>query len=131
MNFNCVFVKNRKKIQKYIKLNSVKNKVIVDVKKMIDEHSIDIKNKNSQNYLKTLIYQKLQQGEEKNKEVYYIPHLHKDFSVNNLLNIKKILKEEQEVKLLVFFKEFENDRLFVDILENLTHFSKITILEDY
>ena len=35
MNFFCVYVKTRKKMDKYIKVNKVKNKYIIDIKKII------------------------------------------------------------------------------------------------
>ena len=36
MNFFCVYVKTRKKMDKYIKVNRVKNKYIIDIKKIIE-----------------------------------------------------------------------------------------------
>ena len=40
MNFFCVYVKTRKKMDKYIKINKVKNKYIIDIKK-IEQQLID------------------------------------------------------------------------------------------
>ena len=40
MQFFCVFVRTKKKFDKYIKVNAIKNKYIIDIKKIIDEEEI-------------------------------------------------------------------------------------------
>ena len=37
MNFFCVYVRTRKKFDKFIKVNKIKNKYIIDIKKIIEE----------------------------------------------------------------------------------------------
>ena len=41
MEFYCVYVKTRKKLDKYVKVNRIKNKYIVDIKKILEEEEID------------------------------------------------------------------------------------------
>ena len=43
MEFFCVYVKTRKKIDKYLKVNSIKNKYIIDLRKIQSEEDLDIK----------------------------------------------------------------------------------------
>ena len=89
MEFFCVYVKTRKKLDKYVKVNRIRNKYIIDIKKILEEEEIDY-NKD-RTYLKILVNQKIQIAIEKNKDVYYIPDFDSMFSVEKLLNIKKIL----------------------------------------
>ena len=41
MEFYIVFVKNRKKLDKYIKINKVRNKTIIDIKQQLDDHGLE------------------------------------------------------------------------------------------
>ena len=52
MNFFCVYVKTRKKFDKFIKVNRVKNKYIIDIKKIIEEEEVQFKE--DKTYLKIL-----------------------------------------------------------------------------
>ena len=71
MDFFCVYVKNRKKLDKYVKVNRIRNKYIIDIKKIIEEEDISFDNERT--YLKIIIFQKIQQAIDKNKDIYYIP----------------------------------------------------------
>ena len=93
MNFFCVYVKTRKKMDKYIKVNRVKNKYIIDIKKIIEEE--ELSPSDDKIYLKILIFQKIQQAIDKKKDIYYIPDFDNDFSIEKLLNLKKIDTEER------------------------------------
>ncbi len=86
MEFFCVYSKTRKKVDKFIKVNRIKNKYIIDIKKIIEEEEIDIDDKM---YLKVLIFQKIQQAIDKKKDIYYIPDFDEEFSIEKLLNLKK------------------------------------------
>ena len=68
MDFFCVYVKNRKKLDKYVKVNRIRNKYIIDIKKIIEEEDISFDNERT--YLKIIIFQKIQQAIDKNKDRY-------------------------------------------------------------
>ena len=130
MRFFCVYVKSRKKLDKMIKVNHIKNKYIIDLKKIQEEEEIEMDKEKT--YLKILIFNKIQQAMEKKKDIYYIPDFDSDFSIEKLLNIKKILGEDNEFSVLIFYNEFRKDQqLLDDVLGNLTKFDSSTIIRDY
>jgi len=130
MEFYCVYVKTRKKLDKYVKVNRIKNKYIVDIKKILEEEEIDFDK--DRTYLKILVNQKIQIAIEKNKDIYYVPDFEHDFSIEKLLNIKRLLGEENNFNILVFFNDFrkEND-LLDDVFTNLSKFTNSQIIRDY
>ena len=65
MDFFCVYVKTRKKLDKYIKVNRIRNKYIIDIKKIMEEEEISFDKEKT--YLKIIIFQKIQQAIDKNK----------------------------------------------------------------
>jgi hypothetical protein len=130
MDFFCVYVKTRKKLDKYIKVNKIRNKYIIDIKKIIEEEEISFDKEKT--YLKIIIYQKIQQAIEKNKDIYYIPDFDMEFSIEKLLNLRKILGDENTFNVLIFYNEFrKNSEILGDVLENLTKFSASQIIRDY
>lgn len=129
VNFFVVYVKNPKKFQKYVKLNSIKNKYILDIKKISQEEDIDLTGDNR--YLKIIVLNKIQQAISKNKDIYYIPDFDSEFSIEKLMNLRKLLKENN-FNVLVFYNEFIKDGLILDdVMENLSEFSNSQILMDY
>jgi hypothetical protein len=130
MKFFCVYVKSRKKLDKMIKVNHVKNKYIIDIKKIQEEEEVTLDKEKT--YLKILIFQKIQQAMEKKKDIYYIPDFDSDFSIERLLNIKKILGDDNEFNVLIFYNEFRKDQIILDdVLDNLSKFSSSQIIRDY
>ena len=129
MNFFCVYVKTRKKMDKYIKVNRVKNKYIIDIKKIIEEE--ELSPSDDKIYLKILIFQKIQQAIDKKKDIYYIPDFDNDFSIEKLLNLKKILGEN-DFNVLIFYNEFrKTPEVIDDVFSNLSKFSNSQIIRDY
>ena len=129
MNFFCVYVKSRKKLDKYIKVNNIRNKYIIDIKRILEEEDITFDKEKT--YLKIIIFQKIQQAIDKNKDIYYIPDFESEFSMEKLLNIRKILGDNS-FNILVFYNEFRKDPEIVDeVLENLSKFSSSQIIRDY
>ena len=130
MEFYCVYVKTRKKLDKYVKVNRIKNKYIIDIKKILEEEEIDYDK--DRTYLKILINQKIQIAIEKGKDVYYVPNFDHDFSIEKLLNIKKLLGGDNNFNVLIFFNDFrkEND-ILGDVMDNLPKFSNSQIIRDY
>lgn len=129
MNFFCVYCRTRKKFDKFIKINRIRNKYIIDIKKIVDEEEVDFNG--DKTYLKILIFNKIQQAIDKKKDIYYIPDFDKDFSIEKLLNLKKILAEN-DFNVLVFYNEFrKNPEIMDDVLSNLSKFSSSQIIRDY
>ena len=129
MEFFCVYVKNRKKIDKYLKVNNIKNKYIIDLKKIQAEEGLDFNE--DRTYLKILLFNKITQAIEKNKTIYYIPDFDNEFSIEKLLNLKKILGNG-DFNVLVFYNEFRKEnKILNDVLENLSKFSNSQIIRDY
>ena len=130
MEFYCVYVKTRKKLDKYVKVNRIKNKYIVDIKKILEEEEIDFDK--DRTYLKILVNQKIQIAIEKDKDIYYVPDFEHNFSIEKLLNIKKILGEENNFNILIFFNDFRKDNdILDDVLGNLSKFNHSQIIRDY
>jgi hypothetical protein len=129
MNFFCVYVKTRKKMDKYIKVNKVKNKYIIDIKKIIEEE--ELSHSEDKTYLKVIIFNKIQQAIDKKKDIYYIPDFDNEFSIEKLLNLKKILGDN-DFNVLVFYNEFrKNPEIIDDVFNNLSKFSNSQIIRDY
>lgn len=129
MTFFCVYCKTRKKFDKYIKVNRIKNKYIIDIKKIIEEEEVNFKN--DKTYLKILIFNKIQQAIERKKDIYYIPDFDNEFSIDKLLNLKKILGENS-FNVLIFYNEFRKNQEIVDsVFSNLTKFDNSQIIRDY
>lgn len=129
MNFFCVYVKTRKKMDKYIKVNKVKNKYIIDIKKIIEEE--ELSHSEDKTYLKVIIFNKIQQAIDKKKDIYYIPDFDNEFSIEKLLNLKKILGDN-DFNVLVFYNEFrKNPEIIDDVFSNLSKFSNSQIIRDY
>ena len=129
MEFFCVYVKTRKKFDKYVKINRIKNKYIIDIKKIVDEEEVSFND--DRTYLKILIFNKIQQAIDKKKDIYYIPDFDNEFSIEKLLNLKKILGENN-FNVLIFYNEFrKNPEIVEDVFSNLSKFSASQIIRDY
>ena len=129
MEFFCVYCKTRKKVDKFIKVNRIKNKYIIDIKKIMEEEEVSFAD--DKMYLKVLIFQKIQQAIDKKKDIYYIPDFENEFSIEKLLNLKKILGENN-FNVLIFYNEFrKNPEIIDDVFSNLSKFSNSQIIRDY
>lgn len=129
MNFFCVYCKTRKKFDKYVKVNKIKNKYIIDIRRIVEEEEVDFDD--DRTYLKVLIFNKIQQAVDRKKDIYYIPDFDKDFSIEKLLNLKKILGDNN-FNVLIFYNEFRKNQEIVDeVFSNLSKFSNSQIIRDY
>jgi len=134
MEFFCVYVRTRKKLDKYMKSNKIKNKYVVDIKKIFEE---DISTEtasfeSAKPYLKILVHKKIQEAIEKNKDVYYVPDFEQNFSIEKLLNIRQLLGMSNNFNILVFYNDFRKDKKILDdVNENLTKFSNSLIIKDF
>jgi hypothetical protein len=128
INFCVVYTRTRKKVDKFFKVNQIKNKYVLDIKKMMDD---EVEHKEDIMFLKILILNKIQLAMEKGKDIYYIPNFDDEFSIDKLLNLKKILSNNN-FNILVFYDEFKKHPQFLDeALENLTKFTYSQIIRDY
>ena len=133
MEFYIVFVKNKKKLDKYIKVNKIRNKAIIDIKQQLEDHGLEDVTE-WRDYFNLMIYTKIRQALNKNKDVYYIPNLNKinNLEIDEILQIKENLKEEINFNLLFFFEDFkENEKLNTNLLSSISLFDAIQIIKDY
>jgi len=116
---------------KYIKVNRIRNKVIIDIKTALEEN--EITDEKFSDYFNLLIYTRIVQALNKEKDVYYIPNFtNKKFDVKEIFKIKKILKDGTLFNILMFFDEFKDDVRFQnEVLTNITIFDKSQIIKDY
>ncbi len=129
MNFFCVYVRTRKKLDKYLKLNNIKNKYIIDIAKIVSDEEVSFKD--DKTYLKILIFNKIQQAIDRKKDIYYIPDFDNEFSIEKLLNLKKILGDNN-FNVLIFYNEFRKTPIVLDdVFGNLGKFNTSQIVRDY
>jgi len=127
--------KTRRKFDKYIKINRVRNKVIVDINELANEYEIDIDK--HKDYFNLMVYTRINHSLRKGKDIYYIPDFKsKDISVKELFKLKEILcaGEDFEINfnILLFYEEFmDNDVVLNDVFENMGKFSTSQIIKDY
>ena len=131
MNFYLTLCKNRKKFDKYVKVNRVKNKVIIDIKLALEENEIN--DDRYSDYFNLMIYTRIIQSLNKGKDIYYIPNFSNEkLDINEILKIKKILKNGTNFNVLMFFDEFKDDiRIQNDVLTNIGLFDNTQLLKDY
>ena len=133
MEFYIVFDKNRKKLDKYIKINKIRNKTIIDIKQQLDDHGLEDVTE-WREYFNLIIYTKITQTIRKNKDVYYIPNLGKInvLEIDDIFQIKENLVGKINFNLLFFFEDFrENQKLYENLLSNISLFDAIQIIRDY
>jgi hypothetical protein len=129
MNFFCVYCKTRKKFDKYIKVNKIRNKYIIDIQKIVEEEEVDFEE--DKTYLKILIFNKIQQAIDRKKDIYYLPDFDNEFSIEKLLNLKKILGDNN-FNVLIFYNEFrKNQEIIEEVFNNLSKFNSSQIIRDY
>ncbi len=129
MDFFCVYCKTRRKFDKYLKVNKIKNKYIIDLRKIVDEEDVNFDQ--DKTYLKILIFNKIQQAVDRDKDIYYIPDFENEFSIEKLLNLKKMLGTNN-FNVLIFYNEFrKNQDVIDDVFSNLSKFSNSQIIRDY
>jgi hypothetical protein len=132
MNFYIVFCKTRKKFDKYIKINRIRNKVIVDIKELINENDIDIEK--NRDYFNLIVYTKISHALQKGKSIYYIPNFsQKDIDVKQVYGVKDVFKNYNfQFNAVVFYKEFiNNENIKEDIFNYLHLFDNSQLIEDY
>ena len=133
MDFYIVFVKNRKKLDKYVKINRIRNKTIIDIKQQLEDNGLEEPSEWKE-YFNLIIYTKIIQSIRKNKDIYYIPNLNKiqTLDIDDIFQIKENLEGRINFNLLFFFDDFkDNKKLQENILSNISLFDAIQIIKDY
>ena len=133
MDFYIVFAKNRKKLDKYIKINKIRNKTIIDIKQQLDDHGLEDVSE-WREYFNLIIYTKISQTIRKNRDVYYIPNLTKinTLDIDDIFQIKNNLNGKINFNLLFFFEDFkDNQKLYENLLSSISLFDAIQIIRDY
>jgi hypothetical protein len=133
MNFFLCFVKTRKKLDKYFKINRIRNKYIIDIKKILEDEKINMDDKDSVAFFKVLVWNRILLAQQKSKDVYYIPNFQNhDLHVSKLLGLHSSIAEYcNDFNLLLFHEEFIGTNWLGDVLENIDHFDHSQIIKDY
>jgi hypothetical protein len=135
MNFFIVFCKTRRKFDKYIKINRVRNKVIVDINELVNEYGINpnTDKESTRLHFNLMIYTRINHSLRKGKDIYYIPDFKsRNISVKELFKLKEILEFDINFNILLFYEEFMEDSVTLDdVFENLDKFSSSQIIKDY
>lgn len=131
LNFFLVLCKNRKKFDKYVKLNKIRGKYIIDIKKMMDENDITASEISTSDLFKIIILKKFNLAIEKKKDIYYLPNFDITKKYNKLFSIKEMLNESHNFNLLYFHDEFEADETPDEIIDRISEFDLTQILKDF
>jgi len=132
MDFYVVFCKNRKKFDKYVKVNRIKNKVIIDIKDQLDE--IQSKDRSKYiDYFNLLIYTKIIQSIKKNKDIYYIPNFYDtELKIDEIIKLKRYIQNNAKFNILMFFDDFGKDNdMSNNVINLLDNFDSSQIIKDY
>lgn len=132
-NFFIVLCKQKKKITKYFKINKIRKKIILDVKKMADEENLDYDVAITKSFFKMLILKKIYDAIEDNKDIYYIPYFNADMKKdpNKIFNLKKLVHDNFKFNLLCLYDDFEQPNEIEHILNNIHNFDYIQLLKNY
>lgn len=128
INFFVVYIKTKKKLDKFMKVNQIKKKYVIDVKKIIEDEELDI---DDLTYLKIIIFNKIEEAMLKNRDIYYIPLFDSSYDIHKLFNLKKILGGNN-FNVLVFYDEFKKNKDIVnEVIDNMSKFNYTQIIKDY
>lgn len=131
MNFFLVFCRSRKKFDKYVKLNKLRNKCVIDIRRMMDEEGIQRGSQRGSEYFKVLVFKKLQMAAEKRKDIYYLPNFDSPVPMDRLLRVRELLIHHK-FNLLFFHEEFREDpELTAEVFSLLAEFDASQVIQDY
>lgn len=125
--FFLVFCKNRKKFDKYAKLNRIRNKYVIDIATLQLEEEIS----KEEYYFKILVMRRIQEAVEKRRNVYYIPDFSSPINVDTLVASLQKVAPEYDRNLLVFYDDFNDDESMAEAVSMLERFEAVQILKDY
>lgn len=131
LNFVLVICKNKIKFKKFEKVNKLKNKYIIDIKKLMEEENIKPEDLANSNVFKLNLLKKFNLAKEKKKHIYYIPDLSNQSQMSKLFNIKEVMGDTHNFNLLYFYEDFEQGKQPTEILEKIEEFDIAQVLENY
>lgn len=130
MKFCLVYSKNRKRFDKYVKKANISNKLVIDIKKMMDEEEIG-PDQLSSDFFKLLIWKKFEWAIEKGKDVYYIPwSKNPQFSPRKTLTLKRMMPPHWRFDMLLFHNDFKTDHKLSQLYAMLPEFDGTHIVEE-
>lgn len=131
MNFFIVFCRTRRKFDKYVKINRIRNKVIVDIDELQIEYDYGTSTFDK-DYFNLMVYAKISHALKKGKDVYYIPDFNVELSINQLFKLRELLNIDISFNALVFYDEFiKTPKILDEIHNNLHNFNVSQIIKDY
>ena len=131
MEFFCVYCKNRKKFDKYVKSSSIKRKYIIDIKRIIEDEEI-VDYHSDMTYVKILILNKINQAIEKKMDIYYLPLFDDSYEFEKLMNLRQVIGRENNFNIIIFWNEFQNDKhILTEAIGELPRFNTSQILKDF
>lgn len=133
MNIFVVYCHNRKKFDKYAKVNRIRNKYVLDIPKLMNEDKINPDDPEGMLYLKVIILKKIQLAQEKKRDIYYLPNFYSHkFQTESLLTLRRVLTQKDLFNLLIFHQEFEKQpELIQEVIQYISDFDNTQIIEDY
>jgi len=145
MNFYITLTKTRRKVNKYLKVNRIRNKVIVDInellKDLMDINDVSdndglrqlLKNKKHKDYFNLMVYTKINHALKKGKDIYYIPQTRiSELKIEQIFKLKETIAYDINFNILLFYNEFIDDiDVLNEIFENLDKFNSTQIIKDY
>jgi len=131
MNFYITLTKTRRKFDKYIKINRIRNKVIVDINELMIEY--DVIDRKHKDYFNLMIYTRINHALKKGKDIYYIPdYNNNNINIEQLFKLRDSIEYEIDYNVLLFYDEFiDDDEILSDVLNNLDKFNSSQIIKDY
>jgi hypothetical protein len=131
MEFFCVYCKNRKKFDKYVKSCAIKRKYIIDIKRIIEDEEIT-DYENDKTFVKILILNKINQAIEKKMDIYYLPLFDDSYDFEKLMNLRQIVGRENNFNILIFWNEFQNDKhILSEVIDEMPRFNTSQIIKDF
>jgi hypothetical protein len=131
-NFFLVLCKTRKKLDKYMKINRIRNKYIIDIKKIIEELEIETYEEIIRSdLLKLHLMKRINMAKEKKKDIYYIPYYDLNKKISKVFNLKNIIEKTHNFNLLYFYDDFDNIEQQQTIMNRISEFDLTQILKDY
>lgn len=130
MDFYLVFCKSSKKFEKYVKLNRIRSKCVIDIKKMMEEENVSNDTPATLEYFKVLVFKKMQLAAKKRKDIYYIPNFDNAVPVEKLLRIRELLVHHK-FNMLFFYEEFRDDEIKESVMDLINDFDASQIIKDY
>jgi hypothetical protein len=114
MKLNLVFYRNKRRFDKWVKLNSLDVRNQVDVKKIVEEFNTF----NNSKYAKVVLQNKITTCIEDGTDIWYFPALK---NIPEVDDIQKLLKKfnSQDTHLIIFSKDF--DKFDMECIEEFYH----------